>query len=157
MKHTKFIAAVIVAGAVVGATGAIAKPGHGGKGGFGAGMTFEQIDADGNGQISKQEMEGLREARFAATDADGDGKLNEEERKALWKEIRNRHNCGNGNNRKTGNETGSRQGKGNRGKGKPRGRSGPPRSGNAEGGRPAPTGAQKARQRKRNKPARSAA
>jgi len=75
MKHTKFIAAVSVAGAVVGATGAIAKPGHGGKGGCGPGMTFEQIDADGNGQISKQEMEGLREARFAATDADGDGKL----------------------------------------------------------------------------------
>lgn len=50
-----------------------------------------------------------------------------------------------------------KSGGGNRGKGKPRGRSGPPRSGNSEGGRPAPTGAQKARQRKRNKPARSAA
>ncbi|CAM3961279.1 EF-hand domain-containing protein [Phaeobacter inhibens] len=75
MKHTKFIAAVIAVGAVIGATGAIAKPGFGGKGGHGPRMSFEEMDINGDGQVTKAEMEGLREARFAAADTDGDGQL----------------------------------------------------------------------------------
>ncbi|ATF19100.1 EF-hand domain-containing protein [Phaeobacter gallaeciensis] len=75
MKHTKFIAAVIAVGAVIGATGAIAKPGFGGKGGFGPRMSFEEMDTNGDGQVTKAEMKGLREARFATADANGDGKL----------------------------------------------------------------------------------
>ncbi|MFV1527891.1 MULTISPECIES: EF-hand domain-containing protein [unclassified Phaeobacter] len=75
MKHTNFIAAVVAVGALIGATGAIAKPGFAGKGGHGPRMSFEEMDTNGDGQVTRSEMEGLREARFAAADADGDGKL----------------------------------------------------------------------------------
>ncbi|WP_072506281.1 EF-hand domain-containing protein [Phaeobacter porticola] len=75
MKHSKFIAIVVAVGSLIGATGAVAKPGYGGKGGHGPRMSFEEIDTNGDGQITKAEMEGLREARFTAADANGDGQL----------------------------------------------------------------------------------
>lgn len=36
---------------------------------------FGEIDTDGNGEITKDEMKAHREARFASSDSDGDGKL----------------------------------------------------------------------------------
>ncbi|MFS4582528.1 EF-hand domain-containing protein [Phaeobacter sp. C3_T13_0] len=75
MKHTKFIAAVVAVGALIGATGTYAKPWFGGKGGHGPRISFEEMDSNGDGQITKSEMEGLRAARFAEADADGDGQL----------------------------------------------------------------------------------
>ncbi|SNT28794.1 EF-hand domain-containing protein [Antarctobacter heliothermus] len=55
--------------------------GDGERGPRGAGMEkmFEQIDADKDGKITKDEMEAHRTARFEAIDADGDGKLSKEE------------------------------------------------------------------------------
>lgn len=45
-------------------------PGHG----FGQ-IDFETLDADGNGEISKSELEARAAARFDTVDADGDGKV----------------------------------------------------------------------------------
>ena len=43
--------------------------------GHGARIDFEQIDADGDGHITRDEMQAHRTAMLAAADADGDGKL----------------------------------------------------------------------------------
>lgn len=43
------------------------------------GEMFEQIDANGDGKITKEEIDAFRQARFDASDADGDGKLSAEE------------------------------------------------------------------------------
>ncbi|MDG4648613.1 EF-hand domain-containing protein [Roseibacterium sp. SDUM158017] len=40
---------------------------------------FERFDLDGDGSVTRAEMEGAREARFAAADANGDGVLDREE------------------------------------------------------------------------------
>lgn len=56
--------------------------GSGGHGKHGPKMTFEQLDTDGNGEISQAEMENMRAARFSQADTDGDGKLTLEEMQA---------------------------------------------------------------------------
>lgn len=40
---------------------------------------FETLDADGDGQITRDEMQARHEARFARADADGDGRLTRDE------------------------------------------------------------------------------
>ena len=42
-------------------------------------MSFEEIDADGNGEITQAEMDAMKAARFAKVDANGDGALSIEE------------------------------------------------------------------------------
>ena len=42
-------------------------------------MDFDTLDADGNGQITLEEMEGQREQHFAKIDTNGDGKLDKAE------------------------------------------------------------------------------
>ncbi|MGR3760205.1 EF-hand domain-containing protein [Roseobacteraceae bacterium NS-SX3] len=79
MKHTNFIAVIVASASLIGAGAALAQPGFGPHG---ARMSFEEIDSDGNGEISKAEMEAVKEARFAAADANGDGKLSLEEMQA---------------------------------------------------------------------------
>lgn len=51
-----------------------------GPGGYGPmTMTFEELDANGDGQVSLQEFQDARQARFASADADGDGNLTRDE------------------------------------------------------------------------------
>ncbi|MDE4133813.1 EF-hand domain-containing protein [Phaeobacter sp. QD34_3] len=76
MKHSHFMAAIVAVAGLAGASAALAQPG---AGHHGPRVTFEELDADGNGEVSKAEMEAHRTARFAATDTDGDGKLSAEE------------------------------------------------------------------------------
>ncbi|WP_417211527.1 EF-hand domain-containing protein [Antarctobacter sp.] len=78
--------ALMVSGAlvVVMGTAGIASAhgkGYGDRGPRDAGMEemFEQIDADKDGKITKDEMEAFRTARFEAADTDGDGKLSQDE------------------------------------------------------------------------------
>ncbi|UWQ78235.1 EF-hand domain-containing protein [Leisingera sp. S132] len=78
MKHVKFIALIVAAAGMTAGSAALAK----GFGHHGAGMSFEEIDADGNGEVSKAEIEAMKDARFAKADADGDGKLTLEEMQA---------------------------------------------------------------------------
>lgn len=72
MKHTYFIAAIIAAAGIAGASAAVAKQG---TGHHGPRVAFEELDADGNGELTKAEMEARRDARFARIDSNGDGKL----------------------------------------------------------------------------------
>lgn len=53
-----------------------------GPGGRGAEMerpSFTELDADGNGELTLEEMLAHREARFAEADTDGDGNLSRDE------------------------------------------------------------------------------
>lgn len=45
-------------------------------------MDFATLDADGDGQITREEMQAPRAARLAALDADGDGRISLDELKA---------------------------------------------------------------------------
>lgn len=42
-------------------------------------MTFEAMDADGSGEITAEDLDMLREQRFAGLDADGDGSVSVDE------------------------------------------------------------------------------
>jgi len=78
--QTKIIAAIIAATGVLGATAVMAKSGFGGHGPH---MQFEELDADGNGEITQAEMTAHKAERFKAADSDGDGKLTAEEMQAM--------------------------------------------------------------------------
>lgn len=49
--------------------------------------TFEELDADGDGQVTRAEMEAHRKARFAEADANGDGEIARDELSA-WMDKR---------------------------------------------------------------------
>ncbi len=73
MKNTTFIAGIVAAGFGLAATTAMAfGPGSGGQG---PRMNFQELDSDGDGQITQSEMEGRMDARFNEADTDGDGLL----------------------------------------------------------------------------------
>lgn len=50
-----------------------------GVSGRGEGMTFEMLDVDGSGEITLEDLEALREQRFAEFDANGDGSVTADE------------------------------------------------------------------------------
>lgn len=79
MTQTKILAAVVAAAGILATGAVVAKPGFGG---FGPKMQFEEIDTDGNGEISQAEMQAQKAARFSAADTNGDGKLSPEEMQA---------------------------------------------------------------------------
>ncbi|WP_233356126.1 EF-hand domain-containing protein [Henriciella aquimarina] len=47
--------------------------------GFGKGQMIEQLDTDGDGQITKAEVEAMKASKFEEADANGDGGLTMEE------------------------------------------------------------------------------
>lgn len=89
MKNSYWIAgvlAVVLGAGVVGVANANQNgPCH--KGGFGshgsrggpAPISFETLDADGDGKVTLEEIEAQKAARFKASDTDGDGLLSVEE------------------------------------------------------------------------------
>lgn len=68
------LGAAILAGTVV-----QAEDGHGHMGHQGERPGFETLDADGDGQVTRDEIAGRMQARFDAADTDGDGKLSRAE------------------------------------------------------------------------------
>lgn len=76
MKQTKILAVILATAGALAATTAMAKPGGPD---MGPRIQFEELDADGNGEITKAEMEAHKAARFGATDTNGDGQLSAEE------------------------------------------------------------------------------
>ena len=83
MTHTRFtIGLIAAAGALtVLAVAAQSEEGHGGPGRDRV-MMFEEIDADGNGEITLEEMTLHRAERFTGADTDQDGKLSRAELEA---------------------------------------------------------------------------
>ncbi|TLP67904.1 calcium-binding protein [Parasedimentitalea maritima] len=79
MKKAGIFAVIAASAGLVGAGAVLANSGPGRQG---MNMTFEKLDADGNGEITQAEVDGLKAARFAAADANGDGALSLEELQA---------------------------------------------------------------------------
>lgn len=79
MKKTtlSILATVIAVGAGAGIVTAQEGPRRGGP--DGERPTFEQLDVDGSGEITTEDMEALRANRFAEIDTNGDGSVSAEE------------------------------------------------------------------------------
>lgn len=76
MTSKSIITTLLVAGlAVTGSTALARGEGDGSR----HGMNFEALDADGNGEVTREEMRAAREGRFMEADADGDGRLSRDE------------------------------------------------------------------------------
>jgi Ca2+-binding EF-hand superfamily protein len=67
------------------ATSALAKGGFGGRG---EAPAFETLDLNGDGQLTKEELQSQGQARFAKVDTNGDGQLSVEELEAAASERR---------------------------------------------------------------------
>lgn len=77
MKNATFIPAILVAAAAVtGASALAAGPKDRDP------VSFQELDANSDGQISKEEMTAHRDKRFTDADANGDGQLSVEEMRA---------------------------------------------------------------------------
>jgi Ca2+-binding EF-hand superfamily protein len=75
MRKNKLLLMSGLAGLLVVSGGlAVAAKGHGG-GHRSPDQMFERLDLNKDGEITREEAEGAREARFAETDTDGDGLL----------------------------------------------------------------------------------
>lgn len=76
MKHKVFIAGIIgLATALSGVSALADSKDRGGK----HGMSFSALDTDGDGQITRDEMENRAKARFTSADTNGDGILDRAE------------------------------------------------------------------------------
>jgi len=78
MTYKGFMTGIVAAGLAAVATSALAfGPGFGPRGG--EEFTFETLDLDGNGQVTREEMQAFGLQRFSKADTDGDGVLSEAE------------------------------------------------------------------------------
>lgn len=76
MKRSVLLTGLVILSTTVAAGAALAqRPGDM----RGKMMSFEEFDADGNGEITETEMTTYRETRFTRTDTNGDGVLSTEE------------------------------------------------------------------------------
>ncbi|WP_170404311.1 EF-hand domain-containing protein [Ruegeria arenilitoris] len=74
MKSAKFISAIILSAVAVTGTAALAKGPRDREP-----VSFQELDANGDGQVTKAEMEAHRLQKFTSADSDGDGKISVEE------------------------------------------------------------------------------
>lgn len=77
MKRAVLISGVTAMAIALTAGVAAAKGGHGGK--HGPHMNFEQLDSNGDGQVTKEELANAATTRFNAVDTNGDGNLSVDE------------------------------------------------------------------------------
>ncbi|HET6630576.1 MAG TPA: hypothetical protein VFG91_12445 [Woeseiaceae bacterium] len=54
-------------------------------------QAMKDMDADGNGEISKEEFVKAHEEMFASMDENGDGKLDQEEQRAMMEKMMRHH------------------------------------------------------------------
>ncbi len=79
-------AAIAVAAPRVGCAGGWHERGEGPRGGR-AMMMLQQFDADGNGALTRAEIEAVRDDAYDRFDADGDGALTLDEFEGYWAEF----------------------------------------------------------------------
>lgn len=73
-------AAVVVPMTVVMAGDSVAQPRHGGQfGDRGPAAMFEAVDLNGDGQVTREEVDQFRTDQFAELDANGDGTVSQDE------------------------------------------------------------------------------
>lgn len=77
MKRLTFAAGVALSALIIASGAALAKQDRGGKG-----ITFESLDTNGDGQITKEEMSSKIADRFTQADANGDGAISLQELEA---------------------------------------------------------------------------
>ena len=77
MKSAPFISAIVLCAVAVTGTSVLAKGGRDRQP-----ATFEELDANGDGQVTEAEIIAHRQAKFTAADADGDGQLSVDEMQA---------------------------------------------------------------------------
>jgi len=77
-----FVTGVVVVGFAVAGTSAMAFGPGTGHAGHGPRMSFEELDSDGDGQITQSEMQGRAAAHFQEADTDGNGLLSASEMEA---------------------------------------------------------------------------
>ncbi len=84
MKSAKFIPAILISAVAITGTSVLAagpkdrEP-----------VSFQELDANGDGQLTQEEMEAHRAQRFSKADTDGDGKLSVEEMQAAVQQKAN--------------------------------------------------------------------
>ncbi|NIZ14708.1 EF-hand domain-containing protein [Phaeobacter sp. HF9A] len=87
MKKRILIATLLTLSTAAAGTLAVAKPGFGPE--FGRKHqkpSFQQLDANGDGELTQAEMQALHQTRFEAADSNGDGLLSAEELNAKAQE-----------------------------------------------------------------------
>ncbi|MCG7519096.1 EF-hand domain-containing protein [Ruegeria sp. Ofav3-42] len=77
MKSAKFIPAVVVSAMAITGTSVLAAGSKDREP-----VTFQELDANGDGQVTQEEMQAHRNQRFTNADTDGDGQLSLEEMQA---------------------------------------------------------------------------
>ena len=77
MKSATFISAVVLSAVAISGTTALAKGPRDRDP-----VSFQELDANGDGQVTKAEMETHRTKKFTSADTNGDGKLSVEEMQA---------------------------------------------------------------------------
>lgn len=77
MNSKILLSSALIAAIAAGSGMAIAKGGHGG--GERGAQFFERLDSDGDGRVTREEMDAHAAERFASADANNDGKLDAEE------------------------------------------------------------------------------
>ncbi len=77
MKSAKFIPAIIISAVAITGTSVLAAGPRDREP-----VTFQELDANGDGQVTQEEMQAYRGQRFTDADTDGDGKLSVEEMQA---------------------------------------------------------------------------
>ncbi|MEQ8294227.1 MAG: EF-hand domain-containing protein [Roseovarius sp.] len=82
MKNGILMASLSAAILAAAATQGLAASDDSDKGHHGKRPSFEELDANGDGVVSREEMQARMQARFDEADADGDGRITREEMSA---------------------------------------------------------------------------
>ena len=88
MKRTTTLTGALILALGATALPAVAQPFGEGHGPRGPMFSFEDMDANGDGKVTKEEIKAQGEARFKAADTNGDGSLSAEEMVASMEKMR---------------------------------------------------------------------
>lgn len=84
MKSSKFIPAILILAVAITGTSVLAAGPRDREP-----VSFQEMDANGDGQLTQEEMDAHRSQRFSKADSDGDGRLSVEEMQAAAQQKAN--------------------------------------------------------------------